>query len=72
MKYALRRHVEQGNPEEVRAETVASICEDYFRSIKELFELSDEERKVMNTFLRNGIMTKEEYIAEVKKARGAQ
>lgn len=38
---------------------------------KTSFELTDEERKVMNTFLRNGIMSKEEYIAEVKKARGA-
>ncbi len=41
-------------------------------SPKKSFELSDEERKVMNTFLRNGIMTKEEYMAEIKKSRGAQ
>ena len=33
-------------------------------------ELSDEERKVMNTFIRQNIMTKEEYLAEIKKMRG--
>lgn len=33
-------------------------------------ELSDDERKVMNTFIRQGIMSKEEYLAEIKKMRG--
>lgn len=33
-------------------------------------ELSDDERKVMNTFIRQNIMSKEEYIAEIKKMRG--
>lgn len=37
---------------------------------KASFELSDEEKKVMNTFLRNNLMTKEEYINEVKKLKG--
>ena len=38
---------------------------------KDKFELSDEERKVMNTFVRMGVYkTKEDYIAEVKKLRG--
>ena len=37
---------------------------------KGTFELSDEERKVMNTFVRTGVMSKEEFIAEVKKMRG--
>lgn len=36
---------------------------------KSNFELSDEEKKVMNTFLRNNLMTKEEYMNEVKKLR---
>jgi hypothetical protein len=35
------------------------------------FTLTDEEKKVMNTFIRQGIMTKDEYIAEIKKVRGA-
>lgn len=34
------------------------------------FELTDDERKVMNTFIRTGAMTKEEYIAQVKQMRG--
>lgn len=41
-------------------------------SNKGTFELSDEERKVMNTFIRSGVMSKEEYIAEVKKMRGSK
>lgn len=32
-------------------------------------ELSDEERQVMNSFVRSGVMTKEEYLAELKKMR---
>lgn len=38
---------------------------------RDAFLLSDEEKKVMNTFIRQGIMTKDEYIAEIKKVRGA-
>lgn len=34
------------------------------------FDLTEEERKAMNTFVRQNIMTKEEYIAEIKKVRG--
>lgn len=30
------------------------------------FELSEEQRRVMNTFVRSGIMTKEEYIKELR------
>lgn len=33
-------------------------------------ELTDEERKVMNTFVRAGVMTKEAYMEEIKKLRG--
>lgn len=36
------------------------------------FKLSDDERKVMNTFVRTGIMTKEEYINELKLSRGVK
>jgi hypothetical protein len=38
---------------------------------RDSFSLTEEEAKVMNTFVRNGIMTKEEYIKEVKRMRGA-
>lgn len=34
------------------------------------FELSEEERKVMNTFVRQGIMTKEEFIEQTKLMKG--
>ena len=36
------------------------------------FELTDDERRVMNTFVRTNMMTKEEYIAEVKRMRGTK
>jgi len=39
---------------------------------KSLFELTDEERKVMNTFVRAGVMSKEDYIAQVKQMRGVK
>ena len=32
--------------------------------------LSDEERRVMNTFVRTGVMTEKEYIKELQKVRG--
>jgi len=37
---------------------------------KTSFELTEDERKVMNTFVRQGILTKEEYIEQVKQLRG--
>ena len=37
---------------------------------KESFELTEDERKVMNTFVRQNLMTKEEYIEQVKAMRG--
>jgi len=39
---------------------------------KSSFELTDDERRVMNTFIRTGVMSKEEYIAEIKKMRGTK
>lgn len=37
---------------------------------KDSFELTDDEKKVMNTFLRQGLVTKETYIEQVKASRG--
>ena len=34
------------------------------------YQLSDDERRVMMTFVRQGIMTKEQYIADLKKVKG--
>jgi len=36
----------------------------------ESFALSEDEKRVMNTFIRSGIMTKEDYIKELKKVKG--
>jgi hypothetical protein len=36
----------------------------------EAFELTDTERRVMNTLVRSNVMTKEQYIADLKKAKG--
>jgi hypothetical protein len=37
---------------------------------KDDVQLTDDERRVMNTFVRQGVMTKDEYIAQVKAMRG--
>lgn len=37
---------------------------------KESYSLSEEEARVMHTFVRQGIMTKEEYIEQLKKIKG--
>lgn len=42
------------------------------KSVGDDFELTKEERKVMNTFVSEGVMSKEEYIAEIKAMRGAK
>jgi hypothetical protein len=34
------------------------------------FSLSEDEKRVMNTFVRQGVMTKEEYISELKRVKG--
>lgn len=39
---------------------------------KTSIELTEEERKVMNTFVRAGVMTKEVYLDEIKKLRGVK
>ena len=39
-------------------------------SNKSSFELTDDERRVMNTFVRQNILTKDEYISQVKAMRG--
>ena len=40
-------------------------------SSRDNITLTEEEARVMNTFVRNGVMTKEEYMKEVKAMRGA-
>lgn len=38
--------------------------------VKSSFELTDDERRVMNTFVRTGVMKAEDYISQVKAMRG--
>lgn len=38
--------------------------------VKDDFELSADERKVMNSLVKEGVLTQEEYIADIKKIRG--
>jgi hypothetical protein len=39
---------------------------------KESFELTDDEKRVMHTFVRAGVLSKEQYIDEVKRLRGVK
>ena len=39
---------------------------------KSSFELTEDEKKVMNTFIRSGAMSKEEYIEQLKSIRGVK
>jgi len=39
---------------------------------KSSFELTEDERRVMNTFVRSGVMSKEEYISQVKQMKGVK
>ena len=39
---------------------------------KSSFELTEDERRVMNTFVRSGEMSKEEYISQVKQMKGVK
>jgi hypothetical protein len=60
------------NLNRIKANSVEGASNGNSAANKSTFELSDEERKIMNTFVRTGAMTKEEYIAEVKSMRGAK
>ena len=37
---------------------------------KDSYELTDQEKRICDTFVRDGIMTREEYIADLKKVKG--
>ncbi len=39
-------------------------------SSKEVYALSDDERNVMTRLVKSGILTKEQYIADLKAAKG--
>lgn len=60
------------NPKRTQPSSVEGAGSGAPAANKAKFELSQEERKIMNTFLRTGAMTEEQYIAEVKAMRGVK
>ncbi len=40
------------------------------RSGADSFQMTEQETQMMKTFVRDGVMTKEQYIAELKKMNG--
>ena len=59
------------NPNRTKPNSVESGSTQQVKK-KESIELDDEERKVMNTFIRQGVMTKEEFLEQVKLMRGSK
>lgn len=59
------------NPNRTRPSAVEGAT-NVASSNKNSFELTDDERRVMNTFVRANVMSKEEYIAQVKQMRGVK
>lgn len=62
------------NPQKEKAPSVegASSNAGTSRKTEDGFRLTDEQRKVMNTLVRQGVMTKEQYIADIKKLEGVE
>ncbi len=56
------------NPNRVKASAVEGGGNRQ-ESTNDSFQLSEEEKKVMNTFIRMGVMSKEDYIKELKKVK---
>jgi hypothetical protein len=57
------------NPKRERAGAVESGSRIQSNAEPE-FQMSDDERRIMNRFVQTGVMTKEQYIADLKKIRG--
>lgn len=55
------------NPNRAKPSSVSTGTAPRSAKSEDSYQLSDDERRVMNTFVRQGIMTKEEYIADLKK-----
>jgi hypothetical protein len=58
------------NPNRERPGAVESTSTKSSTVKKDSFELSDQEKRICDTFVRDGIMTREEYIADLKKVKG--
>lgn len=59
------------NPKRTQATAVEGTSQSSGKKVDSI-ELSDDERKVMNTFIRMGVMSKEEYLNQVKQLRGGK
>ena len=57
------------NPNRTKSTLVGSSNTSAGTSTKNDIELTDDERRVMNTFIRTGVLTKEEYLSEIKRMR---
>jgi hypothetical protein len=57
------------NPNRAKPSAVANGSTPASSKKDDDFQLNDEERRAMNTFVRQGILTKEQYIADLKKMR---
>lgn len=58
------------NPNRTKPSAVEGNAQIKDTSRKPAYQLSEEEVRVMNTFVRQGIMTKDEYIAQLKQVKG--
>jgi len=58
------------NPNRTKPGAVASSNTTSVAQKGSQFEMTDDEKRVMNTFVRTGVMTKEEYIKQLKTIRG--
>jgi len=59
------------NPNRDKPGTVESSSGKGGKSSGETYQLSDDERRVMQRFVRQGVMSEKEYIAEIKRVNGA-
>ena len=58
------------NPNRDRPGAVESSATKSKSTTTDSFELTSQEKRIMETFVRDGVMTKEEYIADLKKVKG--
>jgi hypothetical protein len=58
------------NPNRERPSAVEGATQQRGAARKGDIELNDQERKVMNSFVSSGLMTKEEYLVDLKKIKG--
>lgn len=58
------------NPNKDTAQSVESSSTRSTRTSNETVELSEQERNIMNNLVRSGTLTKEKYLADLKKIKG--